>query len=94
VATQCKGNVRDACRKKIAIEAKPFAIGLRIEHPQELIDKAQYGEFAGHKKLGPADYSLVFHDKGSGRTAYSFCMCPGGVVVAAASENGGVVTNA
>lgn len=97
VVLACGHSARDTyamlAGKKIAIEAKPFAIGLRIEHPQELIDKAQYGEFAGHKKLGPADYSLVFHDKDSGRTAYSFCMCPGGVVVAAASENGGVVTN-
>jgi hypothetical protein len=77
----------------IAMEAKAFAIGVRIEHPQPLIDKAQFGPAAGQEKLGAADYALVYHEKNSGRTAYSFCMCPGGVVVAAASEPGGVVTN-
>jgi uncharacterized FAD-dependent dehydrogenase len=77
----------------VAIEAKPFAIGVRIEHPQELINRAQYGVLAGHPKLGAADYALVYHDKESSRTAYSFCMCPGGLVVAGASEEGGVVTN-
>ena len=77
----------------LAMEAKPFAIGVRIEHPQLLIDSAQYGNAAGHPALGPADYALVYHSPGSGRTAYSFCMCPGGSVVAAASEEGGVVTN-
>ncbi len=80
-------------KHKVAMQAKPFAIGVRIEHPQHLIDAAQYGSYAGHPKLGAADYSLVYHDKNSGRTAYSFCMCPGGVVVASASEPGGVVTN-
>lgn len=80
-------------KRGIAMEAKPFAIGVRIEHPQQLIDAAQYGQSAGHKQLSPADYALVYHDKVSGRTAYSFCMCPGGLVVAAASEHGGVVTN-
>ena len=77
----------------IGIEAKPFAIGVRIEHPQELIDKAQYGDFAGHPRLGAADYALVHHTPDKSRTAYSFCMCPGGMVVAAASEAGGVVVN-
>ena len=77
----------------VAMEAKPFAIGVRIEHPQELIDRSQYGKAAGHPKLGSADYSLVYHDKVANRTAYSFCMCPGGVVIGAASENGGVVVN-
>jgi len=77
----------------IAMEAKPFAIGVRIEHPQEIIDTSQYGIAAGHANLSPADYSLVYHAKDTGRTAYSFCMCPGGLVVAAASEEGGVVTN-
>ncbi|KYZ77751.1 hypothetical protein AXX12_17945 [Anaerosporomusa subterranea] len=80
-------------RRGVAMEPKPFAIGVRIEHPQEMIDSAQYGQSAGHKQLSPADYALVYHDKSSGRTAYSFCMCPGGLVVAAASEHGGVVTN-
>lgn len=80
-------------RRGVALEPKPFAVGVRIEHPQAMIDSAQYGQSAGHKHLSPADYALVYHDKASGRTAYSFCMCPGGLVVAAASESGGVVTN-
>lgn len=80
-------------RRQVAMEAKPFAIGVRIEHPQQLIDKSQYGVMAGHSKLGAADYALVYHDKSGGRTAYSFCMCPGGLVVASSSEEGGVVTN-
>jgi uncharacterized FAD-dependent dehydrogenase len=78
--------------KGLAMEAKPFAIGLRIEHPQEMIDRSQYGEFAGKYGLGAADYRLVYHGD-NGRTAYSFCMCPGGQVVAATSERGYVVTN-
>ncbi len=80
-------------RRGVAMAGKAFAVGVRIEHPQEMIDRAQYGRWAGHSKLGAADYALVYHAKDSGRTAYSFCMCPGGLVVAAASETGGVVTN-
>jgi hypothetical protein len=80
-------------RRGVAMAAKPFSIGVRIEHPQEMIDRSQYGTAAGHPKLGAADYSLVFHDKASGRTAYSFCMCPGGMVIGASSEFGGVVVN-
>jgi uncharacterized FAD-dependent dehydrogenase len=76
----------------VAMEAKPFSIGVRIEHPQALIDRARFGAFAGHNLLGAADYKLVHHCAG-GRSVYSFCMCPGGRVVAAASEPGGVVTN-
>ncbi len=76
----------------VAIEAKPFSIGLRIEHPQSVIDRARFGRFAGHKLLGAADYKLVHHAS-NGRSVYSFCMCPGGTVVAAASEPGRVVTN-
>ena len=76
----------------IHIEAKPFAIGVRIEHPQSWIDKARFGPNAGNKILGPAAYSLS-HKASNGRTAYSFCMCPGGRVVAAASEVGHLVTN-
>lgn len=75
------------------MQAKPFSVGVRIEHPQAIIDKAQYGVCAGHPKLGAADYALVYHDKAKKRSAYSFCMCPGGVVVAAASEPKQVVTN-
>jgi uncharacterized FAD-dependent dehydrogenase len=76
----------------VRMEAKPFSIGARIEHPQALIDKARFGGFAGHPLLGAADYKLVHHAS-NGRSVYSFCMCPGGRVVAAASEPGGVVTN-
>jgi uncharacterized FAD-dependent dehydrogenase len=76
----------------IHIEAKPFAIGVRIEHPQGWIDKARFGASAGHPVLGPAAYALS-HQASNGRAAYSFCMCPGGKVVAAASEPGRVVTN-
>ena len=76
----------------IHIEAKPFSIGFRIEHPQSIIDRARYGKNAGHPLLGAADYKLVHHCK-NGRSVYSFCMCPGGTVVAAASEEGCVVTN-
>ncbi|MDD5175989.1 MAG: NAD(P)/FAD-dependent oxidoreductase [Sterolibacterium sp.] len=79
-------------QRGIAIDAKPFSIGLRIEHPQSLIDHARFGKFAGHPLLGAADYQLVHHCR-NGRSVYSFCMCPGGTVVAAASEPGGVVTN-
>ncbi len=79
-------------RRGVAIEPKPFSLGLRIEHPQSLIDRARFGAFAGHKLLGAADYRLVHHCA-DGRSVYSFCMCPGGTVVAAASEPGGVVTN-
>jgi uncharacterized FAD-dependent dehydrogenase len=76
----------------VYIEAKPFSIGFRIEHPQALIDQARFGNYAGHKVLGAADYKLVHHCQ-NGRSVYSFCMCPGGLVVAATSEVGHVVTN-
>ena len=76
----------------IYVEPKPFSIGLRIEHPQSLVDRARYGVNAGHPLLGAADYKLVHHC-GNGRSVYSFCMCPGGTVVAATSEPGRVVTN-
>ncbi len=76
----------------VYIEAKPFSIGFRIEHEQSMIDKCRFGDNAGNPILGAADYKLVHHCK-NGRTVYSFCMCPGGTVVAAASEPGRVVTN-
>lgn len=76
----------------VFIEAKPFAVGFRIEHPQSLIDRARLGKYAGHPQLGSADYKLVHHAK-NGRSVYSFCMCPGGTVVAATSEPQRVVTN-
>jgi uncharacterized protein len=76
----------------VALQAKPFSIGFRIEHPQGVIDRARWGRYAGHPLLGAADYKLVHHAK-NGRAVYSFCMCPGGTVVAATSEPGRVVTN-
>jgi len=79
-------------RRQVHLDAKPFALGFRIEHPQSLIDAARFGKFAGHPELGAADYKLVHHAR-NGRAVYSFCMCPGGTVVAATSEIGRVVTN-
>lgn len=76
----------------VFMQAKPFSIGFRIEHPQGMIDQYRFGSFAGHPILGAADYKLVHHAK-NGRSVYSFCMCPGGTVVAATSEPGRVVTN-
>lgn len=87
---------RDTFRKLhergVYLEAKPFAIGFRIEHPQSMIDDARLGKHAGHPELGAADYKLVYHAQ-NGRAVYSFCMCPGGTVVAATSEPERVVTN-
>ncbi len=83
------GMLRD---RGVFIEPKPFSIGVRIEHPQGLIDRARFGAQAGNRRLGAADYRLVHH-AANGRGVYSFCMCPGGTVVAAASEAGHVVTN-
>ncbi|BEV73725.1 MULTISPECIES: NAD(P)/FAD-dependent oxidoreductase [unclassified Paludibacterium] len=76
----------------VFMEAKPFSVGFRIEHPQSLIDKVRWGKYAGNEILGAADYKLVHH-AANGRSVYSFCMCPGGQVVAATSEPGRVVTN-
>lgn len=76
----------------VYVEAKPFSVGFRIEHPQSLIDTARFGAYAGHPILGAADYKLVYHAS-NGRDVYSFCMCPGGTVVAATSEEGRVATN-
>ena len=87
-----RDTVRMLHRQGVFIEAKPFAIGFRIEHPQGMIDQARLGKYAGHPELGAADYKLVYHAK-NGRAVYSFCMCPGGTVVAATSEPGRVVTN-
>jgi uncharacterized protein len=80
------------CERDVAMLAKPFSIGFRIEHPQSVIDRARFGPFAGNPELGAADYKLVHH-AANGRSVYSFCMCPGGTVVAATSEVGRVVTN-
>jgi hypothetical protein len=79
-------------RRGVAMDAKPFSIGVRIEHPQRIIDRARFGPNAGNKLLGAADYRLAHHCR-NGRAVYSFCMCPGGRVVAATSEPGHVVTN-
>ncbi len=79
-------------RRGVAMQAKAFSIGVRIEHPQSVIDQARWGRHAGHPLLGAADYKLVHHAQ-NGRAVYSFCMCPGGTVVAATSEPGRVVTN-
>jgi uncharacterized FAD-dependent dehydrogenase len=89
-------SARDTFEKLFArgvyMEAKPFSVGFRIEHPQSLVDQCRYGSEAGNPLLGAADYKLVHHCK-NGRSVYSFCMCPGGTVVAATSEEGRVVTN-
>ena len=87
-----RDTVRMLERRGIFMEAKPFAVGFRIEHPQSMIDRARLGRFAGHPDIGAADYKLVHHAQ-NGRAVYSFCMCPGGTVVAATSEAGRVVTN-
>ena len=79
-------------KRGLTMIAKPFSVGMRIEHPQRLIDQAQYGASAGHPRLGPAEYKLAYHAQ-DGRSAYTFCMCPGGEVIAAASDPGGIVTN-
>ena len=96
VVLACGHSARDvfamARDRGVALERKPFAMGARIEHAQSAVDRAQYGRAAGHPSLPPAEYKLSWHDA-SGRGVYTFCMCPGGTVVAAASEPGGVVTN-
>ncbi len=79
-------------RRGLPMEQKPFAVGVRIEHPRQMIDCSQYGSAAGHPALGAADYKLSCRPEG-GRGVYTFCMCPGGVVIAAASEEGGLVVN-
>ncbi|MCQ2749421.1 MAG: hypothetical protein MJ246_05530, partial [Clostridia bacterium] len=78
--------------KKADMEAKPFSVGFRVEHLQSDIDKTQYGKYAGHKLLDASDYKLSYHDEND-RGVYTFCMCPGGCVVASSSEEGMVVTN-
>jgi uncharacterized protein len=94
VGHSARGTFQMLRDRGVAIEAKPFSVGVRIEHPQSLIDRCRYGANAGggHPALGAADYKLVHHCA-NGRSVYTFCMCPGGTVVAAASEPGRVVTN-
>lgn len=92
VGHSARDTFRGLLDQGVYIEAKPFSIGFRIEHPQSVIDRARFGKFAGNPILGAADYKLVHHCD-NGRSVYSFCMCPGGTVVAATSEEGRVVTN-
>lgn len=80
-------------KRDIAMEAKPFAIGVRIEHPQELINISQYGKYHNHPRLGAAEYRLTYQSEKLNRGVYSFCMCPGGTVVASASEENRLVSN-
>ena len=87
-----RDTVRTLYARGVKMMQKPFSVGARIEHPREFIDRAQYGDFAGHPALGAADYKLACHPE-HGRGAYTFCMCPGGTVVNAASEEGGIVVN-
>ena len=87
-----RDTVRTLYAHGVRMMQKPFSVGARIEHPREFIDRAQYGDFAGHPALGAADYKLACHPE-HGRGAYTFCMCPGGTVVNAASEEGGIVVN-
>ena len=92
IGHSARDTVRMLYSKGVQMMQKPFSVGARIEHPREMIDKSQYGDFAGHKALGAADYKLACHGKHE-RGAYTFCMCPGGTVVAATSEKGGIVVN-
>ena len=80
-------------KRGVAVIAKSFAVGVRVEHPQEIIDRYTYGSYVGHPVLRPAEYQLTYKDSASGRSVYSFCNCPGGLVVGAASEEGGVAVN-
>ena len=92
IGHSARGTFQELHRLGLPMEAKAFSVGARIEHPASLIDRAQYGDFAGHPALGAADYKLSCHLE-NGRGVYTFCMCPGGTVTGAASEEGGVVTN-
>ncbi len=91
IGHSARDTYEDLISEGIALEAKPFSVGMRIEHRAEDIDRAMYGDFAGHPALGHAEYNLSHNTKIRG--VYTFCMCPGGTVVAAASEQGGVVVN-
>ncbi len=92
IGHSARDTARMLYRRGLPMEQKPFAVGVRIEHPRRMIDVSQYGATAGHPALGAADYKLSCRPDG-GRGVYTFCMCPGGVVIAAASEEGGVVVN-
>ena len=92
IGHSARDTVQTLFSQGVRMEQKPFAMGVRIEHPREMIDRSQYGAFAGHPALGAASYKLICHTP-DGRGVYTFCMCPGGEVIAAASQPGGVVTN-
>ena len=92
IGHSARDTVQSLFSQGVRMEQKPFAMGVRIEHPRRMIDRAQYGPFAGHPALGAASYKLICHTP-DGRGVYTFCMCPGGEVIAAASQPGGVVTN-
>ena len=92
VGHSARDTIRRLFEQSVLMVPKPFAMGVRIEHPRVMIDRSQYGSFAGHPALGAASYKLICHTP-DGRGVYTFCMCPGGRVIAAASEPGGVVTN-
>ncbi len=92
IGHSARDTVEMLCRRGLPMEQKPFAVGVRVEHPRDMIDQSQYGRAAGHPALGAADYKLSCRPDG-GRGVYTFCMCPGGVVIAAASEEGGVAVN-
>ncbi len=84
---------RKLAERGVALAPKAFAIGLRVEHPQEIINRIQYGRWAGHPDLPPADYFLTAKIEALNRSVYSFCMCPGGMVIGCSAEAGGVITN-
>ena len=92
IGHSARDTVEMLCRRGLPMEQKPFAVGVRVEHPRRMIDESQYGRAAEHPALGAADYKLSCRPEG-GRGVYTFCMCPGGVVIAAASEDGGVAVN-
>lgn len=93
VGNSARGVYRMLEERGVHIVPKAFAVGFRVEHPQEYVDEVQYGEYAGNPRLGPADYHLTYQDRASGRSLYTFCMCPGGYVIGAGSEPGQLVTN-
>lgn len=93
VGNSARDTYRLLSERGVSLTPKAFAVGVRIEHQQDFIDKTQYGDFAGHPRLGAADYHLTYQDRQAGRSFYTFCMCPGGYVIGAASQAGQVVTN-
>lgn len=92
IGHSARDTVQQLFNQGVRMVPKPFAMGVRIEHPQSLIDRSQYGRSAGHPALGAADYKLAVHTP-DGRGCYTFCMCPGGEVICAASQAGGVAVN-